>query len=329
MQPAIPMVEIRRGDRLESQHCGHAVICDARGEIVAAWGDPELVIWPRSSCKMLQALPLVESGAADGLDDARLALACASHQGAAMHTEAVAGWLAEMELEESDLRCGSHEPHDRAARDALIRAGHAPGQVHNNCSGKHTGFLALARRLGGGPEYIEIDHPVQRAVRATFEELTQTEGLGHAIDGCSAPNFATTLHGLARAMAAFATARPDGGVRAAAAARLVDAMARHPALVAGEGRACTELMRAAGGRAAFKTGAEGVYIAILPDLGFGVAVKIADGATRAAEAALAALLVRLEVLERDDPAVRARLGAVLRNWRGREVGEIRAAAGFA
>ncbi len=329
MPTAIPMVEIRRGDRLESRHCGHAVICDARGEIVAAWGDPELVIWPRSSCKMLQALPLVESGAADGLDDARLALACASHQGAAMHTESVAGWLGEMDLGESDLRCGAHEPPDRAARDALIRAGRAPGQIHNNCSGKHAGFLALARQLGGGPDYLALDHPVQRAVRAAFEELTQTAGLGHAIDGCSAPNFATTLHGLARAMAAFATARPEDGARGAAAARLVDAMAAHPEMVAGEGRACTELMRAAGGRAAFKTGAEGVYIAILPDLGLGVAVKIADGATRAAEAALAALLVRLEVLERDDPAVRARLGAVLRNWRGFEVGEIRAAPGFA
>lgn len=329
MRPAQEMIEIWRGGRVESRHAGHAVICDARAGIVAAWGDPELVIWPRSSCKMIQALPLVESGAARGLEDALLALACASHQGAAIHTGAVADWLAAMGLGEADLRCGAHEPADRAARDALIRAGRAPGQIHNNCSGKHAGFLATARHLRAGPEYLALDHPVQRAVRAAFEELTGAAGFGHAIDGCSAPNFATTLSGLARAMAYFATAREGNGARSAAAARLVDAMSRHPSMVAGEGRACTELMRAAGGRAAFKTGAEGVYVAILPAQGLGVALKITDGATRAAEAALAAILVRQGVLDRGHPAVRARLGAALHNWRGVRVGEIAAAPGFA
>ena len=159
------MVEVWRGDIPELHHRGHAVVCDARGEIRAAWGDPEAVILPRSSCKMLQALPLLESGAGDGLSSEQLALACASHQGAAMHVERVARWLADLGLGEADLRCGPQVPDDAPERHRLRAAGEAPCQLHNNCSGKHAGFLTLNRHLGGGAEYVEIDHPVQRAVK--------------------------------------------------------------------------------------------------------------------------------------------------------------------
>ena len=154
---ALPMVELWRGGRMESVHAGHAVICDAAGQIVEAWGDPEAVIFPRSSCKMLQALPLVESGAADaaGLSEAQLALACASHQGAAIHTGMVSRWLADLGMAEADLRCGAHEPYDRAERDRLILAHETPCQIHNNCSGKHAGFLTMTRHLKAGPEYVE------------------------------------------------------------------------------------------------------------------------------------------------------------------------------
>ncbi len=328
MAAAVPMVELWRGGRLESAHAGHAVVCDASGGIVAAWGDPSLQIYPRSSCKMLQALPLVESGAAGGLDAPELALACASHQGAAMHTGRVARWLAALGLGEADLRCGAHEPADRAARDALIRAGREPCQLHNNCSGKHAGFLTLARHLQAGPEYVDPDHPVQRAVRAAFEDMTGAPSPGWGIDGCSAPNFATTLAGLARAMARIAAARADGDARARAAVRLREAMVAHPELVAGEGRACTELMRAMAGRVALKTGAEGVYVAIWPGRGLGLALKIADGATRAAEAAVVALLAHLGALDPAHPAALRRLDAVQRNWRGLETGVLRAAPGF-
>ena len=161
---AVPLVDIWRGGRLESQHRGHAVVCDASG-VVEAWGDPGAVIYPRSSCKMLQALPLLESGAGAALDDRRLALACASHQGSAMHVAAVSAWLAEMGLAEADLRCGAHEPTDIPERNRLICTGDAFCQLHNNCSGKHAGFLMLNRHLGGGTEYVEVDHPVQKAVR--------------------------------------------------------------------------------------------------------------------------------------------------------------------
>ena len=323
------LVEVWRGDMVESRHAGHAVVMDASGAVVAEWGAPDLPIYPRSSCKMLQALPLVESGAAAGLDDARLALACASHQGARLHVAAVSAWLADIGLREADLRCGAQEPSDRAERDSLILGAAEPCQMHNNCSGKHTGFLTLARHLRAGPEYHEIDHPVQRAARAAFDEVTDLSLPGHAIDGCSAPNFPTTTRALARAMATFAGAEGRAGVRAAAMVRLAAAMRAHPDLVAGEGRACTEFMRATSGRAAVKTGAEGVFVAILPERGLGIALKIADGATRAAEAAMAALLIRAGVLDPAHPAALRRLGGPMRNWRGLEVGAVRLAPGFA
>lgn len=322
------MVEIWRGDMVESLHHGHAVVCDASGAVVEAWGDPATVIYPRSSCKMIQALPLVESGAAEGLGSEHLALACASHSGAAIHTGRVARWLADLSLAEEALRCGPQMPEDAEARETLLCGHVAPGQVHNNCSGKHAGFLTLSRHMGAGPEYVDPDHPVQRAVRAAFEEVTVEPSPRFAIDGCSAPNFATSLHGLARAMARFAAAEATDG-RGRAMIRLREAMVRHPELVAGEERACTTLMRAMGGRAAVKTGAEGVFVAIIPDLRLGVALKIVDGTTRASECAIAAILARLGLLDRSGAAARRYLDAPILNRRGIATGAIRAAAAFA
>ncbi|MES2142834.1 MAG: asparaginase [Pseudomonadota bacterium] len=330
MTQAVPMAEMWRGGMLESVHHGHAVICDPKG-IVAAWGNPDMPVFPRSSSKMIQALPLIESGAASamGLTDAQLALACASHHGAQLHVDMARRWVSDLVLAETDLRCGAHEPDNRAERDRLIRADEKPCQFHNNCSGKHAGFLAVTRHLKAGPEYVELDHPLQRTIRAAFEDATGIASPGHGIDGCSAPNFATSVQGMARAMAAFAVARDHGMVRERAMHRLTRAMAAYPELVAGEGGACTELMRAMGGKVAIKGGAEGFYVAILPEQGLGMALKIADGAKRASETAIAALLVRVGALERDHPATQRRLDAVQRNWRGLETGMLRAAPGFA
>lgn len=325
---AVPMVELWRGGRMESRHLGHAVVWHATGGLVESWGNPAEVIFPRSACKMLQALPLMESGAGAGLRPEQLALACASHQGAALHVGAVSRWLADLGMGEADLRCGCHEPSDRAERDRLIRANEAPCQIHNNCSGKHTGFLMLNRHLGGDADYVQPDHPVQRAVRQAFEEVTGETSPGYGIDGCSAPNFATSLSGLARAMAAFAGASGEGDARDRAMVALRNAMAAHPDYVAGETRACTELMRAMDGRVAIKTGAEAVFVAMIPEKQIGIALKIADGGTRASEAAICALLVRLGVLEADHPATRKRLNAVQTNWRGFETGMVQLAPGF-
>ena len=330
MKNAQEMVELWRGGRLESAHAGHAVIWGEGGK-VESWGDRSTVIFPRSSCKMIQALPLVESGAADavGLTDRHLALSCASHQGAALHVEATRRWLSGLGLDEADLRCGSHDPYDRDERNRLIRLGDSPCQLHNNCSGKHCGFLTATRHMKAGPEYVDLDHPLQRAIRQATEEVTGEAVAGYGIDGCSAPNFAMSLAGLARAMQSFAAARDTGDARQRAMARLRGAMALHPELVAGEGRACTELMRAMGGEVAIKTGAEAVFVAMLPEQKVGIALKIADGGTRAAEAAVVALLVRLGVLDPGHPMAQKRLPAVQRNWRGLETGELRLAEGFA
>ncbi|HCE71137.1 MAG TPA: L-asparaginase, partial [Ruegeria sp.] len=207
MTRPVPMAELWRGALLESVHMGHAVVCDSSGQVVRSWGDPGLVMYPRSSSKMIQALPLLSSGAAAkyGLGTEQMALACASHNGAAIHTHRVNDWLEQLGLDDHDLRCGPQDPDDRPEHERLIRAFESPCQVHNNCSGKHAGFLTLGRHLEAGAEYHEIDHPVQQAALAAFEEVTGEASAGYGIDGCSAPNFATSLTGLARAMAWFAS----------------------------------------------------------------------------------------------------------------------------
>ena len=324
-----PMVELWRGGMLESQHFGHAVIW-GEGGVIRTWGDPEKIIFPRSSCKMIQALPLVESGAADaaGLTDRHLALSCASHQGAELHVGMTGRWLSDLGLSEQDLRCGSHEPYDRTERDRLIRSEEKPCQLHNNCSGKHCGFVTATRHLKAGPEYVDLDHPLQKAIRQATEEVTGEAVAGYGIDGCSAPNFAMSLTGLARAMQAFSAASGEGDSRDRAMNRLTRAMATYPEMVAGEGRACTELMRAMDHKVAIKTGAEAVFVAIVPEKKLGIALKIADGSGRASEAAITAILADIGVLDPKHPMAQKRLPAEQHNWRGLRTGELRLSEGF-
>ena len=328
MTHPVRMVEIWRGDFLESQHMGHAVVCDAAGEVVESWGDPEKVILPRSSCKMLQALPLIESGAAAalGLTPKHLALACASHQGAAIHREMVVDWLGALGLDDDALRCGPQKPSDRDEHERIIRVGTPACQHHNNCSGKHSGFLTLAQHLGAGPEYIDVDHPVQLAVREAFEEMTGMTSPGFGIDGCSAPNFATKISAFATSLARMTDWRT--GSRGAACQSLVEAMMAHPEMVAGEGRACTNLMRAMDGKAAIKTGAEAVFAAILPERGLGIAVKIDDGSTRAAEAAITGLLIRYGALDKAHPMAQKYMIGPIKNWRDTVTGQMQLASEF-
>ncbi|MDG1351924.1 MAG: asparaginase [Sulfitobacter sp.] len=325
MTAPAPFAEIWRGPFLESVHSGHAVICDSTGQIIDAWGDPERVVLARSSSKMIQALPLVRSGAADAfsLSTKQLALSCASHQGAKIHVDNVGAWISQLGLDDTAFRCGPEESRDRDVKEAQIRAHESPCRIHNNCSGKHAGFLTLSRHLGGDANYVAPDHPVQRACLEAFEDVTQETSPGFGIDGCSAPNYAATLHGIARAMAHFAAA-PEGS----AEVRLHEAMRLHPELVAGEGRACTELMRACDGKVALKTGAEGFFIAIIPERGIGIALKAACGTTRAAEAAVTALLVRVGVLDPNHPATLKRINAPIKNWDGLTTGVLKPAAGL-
>jgi L-asparaginase II len=323
MTSAVPLVETTRGPFVESRHFGHVVVARANGEIVEAWGDPDKIVLPRSSAKMLQALPLLESGAGSHLTSEQLALACASHSGEQRHVDRVTSWLADLGLDEGALKCGPQESRDDALRDEMIRQGTPPSRIHNNCSGKHAGFLTVTRHLGASPDYIDPDHPVQKAVRAAFEETCDETSPGFGIDGCSAPNFAASLRGIARSMAVFASAGAGNSARDKAMVSLRDAMIRHPELVSGKGRSCAALMNAAKGSAAVKTGAEGFFVAILPGQQLGVALKIEDGATRASEGAMAAILVRLGVVDANDPQVARFLSPRIQNRDGLEVGEVR------
>jgi L-asparaginase II len=328
MSKFVPMVEVWRGDILECVHNGQAVVVDGSGQIVEAWGEPESIILPRSSSKMIQALPLIESGAADtfGLTTEQLALSCASHNGAHIHTDRVTAWMSDLGLGDDDFRCGPQVPADAEARDELVRAHEKPCQVHNNCSGKHAGFLTLSKHLGGDAEYLETDHPVQKAIHAAQNEITDMESPGFGIDGCSAPNFAGSLCGVAKAMAFCANAEVGKSTRDTAAVRLRNAMMTHPELVAGEGRACTELMREMNGKGAIKTGADGVFFGILPEKGLGIALKIQDGATRGSECAMAALLAKYGALDPASAAARKRMNAPLLNRRDIDCGIIKPAA---
>jgi L-asparaginase II len=302
--------------------------------LVAAWGNVDAFIFPRSAIKPLQALPLVATGAADHfhLSPAELAIACGSHAGEAAHVRTVANWLARIGCGPGALICGPHPPlSDAAARELLLR-GEAPGRLHNNCSGKHAGFLTLARQLAAPlANYGAPRHPVQQQVATTLAGLAGLDprALKCGIDGCGAPAFALPLATLARAFARFATGDENDDAAAAGAARIRAAMVSVPEFVAGPGRFDTEVIIAAEGAVVVKGGAEGVAAAALPHSGLGIAVKIDDGGRRAAETAMAALLLRYaEPGDAASAVLRRYAAADLLNTQGRIVGAIRAVAGW-
>ena len=314
---------------MESRHQAHFAVCDSAGKVVLSGGDVEAPVYGRSAIKPLQALPMVESGAADafGLSAAEIALSCASHNGEPRHVEAVAAWLARLGLGEADLACGPQMPSNEPAWSAVLESGARPSQLHNNCSGKHSGFLTLARHLGQPTQgYIRYDHPVQQRVLGVLEVMTGLD-LGAAprgIDGCGIPVIGVPLGNLALAMARLADPADQPEARQAAAARIRHAMAAEAFMVSGSGEFCTRVMELVGERAVIKDGAEGVYCGALPALGLGIALKVADGAGRAATQAMARLLDRFEVFDGlDDSLRRGLLQPPLFNRAGTETGVLR------
>ncbi len=291
------MVELTRGGIVESRHRGAFCVAHADGTVLLSGGEFVEPVFPRSSIKAFQALAVLESGAFDqfGFSEAQIALACASHGGELRHTQTAQAMLDRIELTEAHLECGAHWPTHQRRTNEMIATGQRPGPIHNNCSGKHAGMLALALKSGADPKgYVRSDHAVQRAVRRTLEELCQMD-LSEApvgIDGCSVPTWAIPLDALARAFARFAARRTGSAVRDEGCARILAAVQAHPFMVAGTGRFCTEVVTAIP-RLFVKTGAEGVFCGCVPDLRIGFALKCEDGATRAAEAATAGLLLSL------------------------------------
>lgn len=322
-------VEVTRGNLIESRHRGMAVVVDGDGAIVFSAGDIEGGVFPRSACKAMQALPLMESGAADafGFGDKELAFACSSHSGEDAHAELAASMLARAGRDESALECGAHWSSDQKTILHQARTLDKPSALHNNCSGKHSGFICACCHTGTDVEgYVGYDHPLQQEIRGTMESLTGA-ALGQdncGVDGCSIPTYAIPLKSLAHGFAKMATGQGLEAVRAKASRRLIDACMAQPFYVAGTGRACTRLMEIAPGQIFAKTGAEGVFVAALPQQGIAMAVKCEDGATRAAEAMIAALLARYFD---DDSAEQQTLlrmaNRSMKNWNGIHVGDVR------
>ena len=332
------LVDVMRGDVVESRHRGAIVVCDGDGSVVLSLGDVERPIFPRSAVKAIQALPLVESGAADafGFSDEDLAFACASHSGEPGHAAKAAELLARAGLGVEALECGAHWPSGEEAAHDLAGRHETPTALHNNCSGKHSGFLCTCVHEGIDHRgYVRREHAEQQLVR---EALVGVTGATHdeescGVDGCSIPTYAVPLVSLAAGFARMVTGAGLPPARAAAARRLVSACMAHPWFVAGTGRADTLMMEAGRGSIFTKTGAEGVFCAALPELGLGVALKCDDGAGRAAEVMVACVLAGLVS---QDAALSARLNElahpVLTNRNGIGVGSLQpteALTGFA
>lgn len=325
-------VEVWRGEHVESRHRAAIAIAEPSGKLQLAIGDVDAFVFPRSAIKPFQAVPLIESGAADDLSLGfqEIAVACASHNGESAHTGLVSDWLSRIALSTDDLGCGPQRPQDRATAEALVRQGLEPGRVHNNCSGKHTGMLTVAKHLGEPTSgYLDQDHPVQKRSRAVLSELCDGALLDPpGTDGCGVPTWPVALRNLATAAARLGVAGDKDGPRNRALHRVGQAMRAEPFLVAGTGRCCTAIMQAVPGVLA-KTGAEGVYLLAVPEKQVGVALKVEDGATRAAQMLTANLLGRLGVLDSAAKGALDRfLNPVLRNFAGTKVGHLTLAPGW-
>ncbi len=322
------VIEVTRGPLVESRHEGIAAVVKPDGTVVASWGDIDSAVLPRSAIKPIQAMAFVESGAIErfGLGNEHISLACASHNGEPRHVETVRAWLKKVGLSEADLECGTHPPRLQATIEALVREGAVATPAFSNCSGKHSGFLTTAVTYGEPTKgYIKYDHPVQRRLRDVMTDLCGADagGFAYGIDGCGIPTLATPLGALARAMASMADPSRLSSKRAEAANRIRAAISAEPFMMAGTGRFCTRINGALAGVAQVKTGAEGVFCGMLPTLGLGVALKIWDGAARAAEVAMATLLGHLGVLPPDQKD--ELLHPPVRNVVGLLVGEMRPA----
>jgi L-asparaginase II len=323
------LAEATRGGIVESHHTGAYAVVDGKGNLLAAAGDIDTPIFPRSAIKALQCLSVIESGAADrfGFTEEELALACASHNGEPRHVAVARAMLAKAGISEEAYECGAHWPDETQTLHEMIRAGEEPGQVHNNCSGKHAGMLAVALSLGVDAQgYTQREHRVQREIAQVLSEMcdVDVEKLPCGIDGCSVPTWAIPLRNLALGFARLGSGEGLSPKRKTAAARIIAAVRDNPLMVAGTGRFCTKLMSAVP-RAFVKTGAEGVFCGAVPHAGIGLALKCDDGTGRASEAAFAALLALLDVWAPEEKdALSSFSHTTLKNWRKIEVGEVRA-----
>jgi len=324
------LVEVIRGDRVESWHSGTAVVVDGDGATLLQIGDIDRSIYLRSTAKPLQALPLVASGAADrwSLTDAEIALACGSHAGEPLHVATAATMLQKAGRDASCLECGVHWPLGEEAARALAANGGTPSTLHNNCSGKHAGFVCLSCFRGVDPSgYVQPSHPAMLEVTAALAETTgvSLDDCRRGIDGCSIPTFAIPLRALATGFARLGTGHCLSPSLSNAAMRIRSAVAANPLMAAGTGQFDTRIAALFGESVLCKCGAEGTAAAAIPSLGLGIAVKIDDGAGRAVEVAMVALLQKfLPTSITADDEFQSLAVRTLRNWNGVIVGTLRA-----
>ena len=321
------IVKVNRNRSLESYHAVDIAVCDADGKVIIGLGDVERPIFPRSAMKPLQAIALAEKYAQGqmnpAIDDSDWSIICASHNGQPIHSAAVSQLLQKFDLAPSCLICGGHWSIERNTMVEQVQNLKAPKRIHNNCSGKHSGMLILAKLMGvtnGG--YADITHPVQQSIIGVLDAMTGVDILSyaHGFDGCGAPAISAPLGNWARAFALFADHDQLPPHRAEACMRIIRGIASAPLLLAGDRRLCSALATAFGTRITGKTGAEGVYAAALHELGLGVMIKCRDGQTRATEVALGAVLhaIGYDIPASLDPFFRP----ILRNWEGDEIGDI-------
>lgn len=334
------VVELTRGGIVECIHFGAMAVVDSSGHLLNSLGDPNLVTFPRSSMKPLQALPFVEDGGPEhfGLTEKELAILCASHHGTDEHVSVLRSIHAKVGLRESDLQCGVHWPSDKPTASAMRERGEEPTPYRHNCSGKHSGMLAQALLHDYSKEtYLSMNNPVQQRILKTVAEMCglEQEDMSVGIDGCSAPVFAMPIYNFALAMARLADPGGLGKVRATACKKITHAMMTYPEMVAGPGAFDSVLMSVMQGKAVVKGGAEGYQmISLMPGAcgkgspGIGVAIKISDGdPNRRATYALVVALLKAFGFEAEmaSDSFRNFNAPVLRNWRGLEIGEIRIA----
>ena len=327
---AEPAVEILRGQLVESVAYADVAVVDSLGRIVAWAGDPERATFWRSSAKPFQAMPLLLHGAVQefGLSGPDLAILTASHGGEPRHLERVSSLLSKISADPKELACGVHWPSSESARRALQKAGAEPTVLHNNCSGKHTGMLMLARRLGVPSRgYLSLEHPVQQRILQVIRQMTGIAPhlpLQTATDGCGAPTFYLPLARMAFAYARLVDPRGLDFDQAAAATLLAEAIRTYPELVSGEGRLEVRLSEATDGRFVAKGGAEAVFALGVPERGWGIAIKMADGNSRTLPTAVVATLLSLDLLEdRARNQLHHLLFPVIKNHAGNEVGGMR------
>ncbi len=323
-------VEVFRGPVVESFHDVLAVVVDEKGQLVHSWGHPGFVTMPRSSIKMLQALPLIESGALAhyDLNDKQLALACSSHRGQKEHLAVLREWMQKVPLQESQFACGAHYPSHEASMQEVVRRNEKATALMNNCSGKHAGLLTTCVHLKEKTEgYEKPEHSSQKRLRKVLSETMRIdhEKLPFGIDGCSIVTYGVPLQNIAIGLSALLNPK-ESAVRRDAAQRILKAVTAEPFYLSGSDDFTTVVNEKTQGRSIVKVGAEGVFAGLLPEKGFAFAVKAADGAKRAAEFVTAHLLMTLGGLtEAEVSALKSWTHPTITTWKGETAGQIRLA----